>query len=352
VDFLIYILFFMLSVEISTPDQFIRFVERLPEIERVVRKDIQRQLVNSGDGQRSSLKRIEVPRDIALKSLNAETKITIGGTNVEVTKGDELILPKTDFKQLRESNVPLEDAITKGGLVVDMQAIMESLAKLVTGYSSFLDFAYPTKYQVNEFGSAGGIILPNNFGSYRYKGHDLGSIRGKEITKIISEITGKSSSTLNDTLMGLLPDYAVLGINGTGKNTGYRKGEFLYNPETGNFSSVHMPNIPGLQGQEQPLQALIAGGNPVIKSPKDYWGIPGVHNVLEPDNLVQNSTEVFERARGGDLLSIAILKNSAWWYEMLVNGIYSYIEVEKTSENLGEIGSTLQALRKDGYVKI
>jgi hypothetical protein len=77
-----------------------------------------------------------------------------------------------------------------------------------------------------------------------------------------------------------------------------------------------------------------------------------VYNVLNPNNPVKNSIEVFERAKSGDDLSIAILTNAGWWYDMLAKGIYSHVGVEKTSENLGEIGSTLKALRTAKYIKI
>jgi hypothetical protein len=357
IGFLILYFTFMSLAEskplITTPQQFIEYVERLPEIELAVKEDIKSQLIHSGNGQRSSLKKIEVPYDIALRSLEAETKIIIGGTNVEIfTNNNEIILPRVDFKEFRGRSENLKMVITEDGRVVDMKIVVQSLAGLAKNSSVFLDFAYPLKYEPNRYNSAGGTIIHDNFGSYKSKGNDLAALKGQEVTQIISDITGKECSTLNDTIMGLLPNNVVLGINGTGLNFGYLNNGMLTNSESGNLDSEYAPKIIGLRGQGQPLQALIAGGNPIINSPEDNWGIPGVYNALSTNYPVKNSIEVFERAENGDKLSIAILTNSGWWYDMLAKGIYSYLGVEKTSENLGEIGSTLKALRTDEYIKI
>lgn len=335
---------------IQTPEEFSTFVCNLYQIEPATVADMLYQLKHSGNGQKSSFRNLGVDLSVAQKVMEAEYKITVGGTNVEIRKciDDSVLLDRTDFVNLRGQ---IEDAIGEDGKVYDMKKVIKYLAERIPfGSKTFLDFAYQLRTTTNENLTSGGIILPNNVGNYVYKGHDLKSLKNVEITKIVSDITGAECSTLNDTIMGLLPDKDIFGILGTGNNVGYRKGGELINPESGSTVIKTMPNIMGLMGQEQPMQAMIAGGNSHILTPEDNWGIGGVYNVLRPERPVNNSAQVFERAEDDDVLAGNVLMHAAWWYETMIKAISIHAGYsESNPAKLDETGSVIKELRDSGY---
>jgi hypothetical protein len=241
------------------------------------------------------------------------------------------------------------EAISIEGKIVNVKLLLDFLAsKIKQGDSVFLDFGFPTQSLINKFGLADGLVLKNAKGRFIRKGHDLQHLQDIQIGDYISKIVNAKCSTTNDVIAGLIPDYDIHVIAGTGANFGCRMNNQLINLEAGLVESEFLFRIPNLADGRKNIQAFIAGGPNIILSPEDYWGIPGVYNCLSENLKVQNAKEVFVKAYQEDKLARATLIYAKFLVEIMIESITEHFEFKNPKINY--TGSVINPLLERNFI--
>jgi hypothetical protein len=334
-----------ISKPTNLQQDFLEHVQDLENIRGVLKKDILRQLENRGNTN-SSFSNLVNSVESVLPKEYFQNFITIGGTFVRIEKSDEIIFPKTSYCELH-SVCP--EAVNVEGKIVNAKSLLGFLAsKINIGESVFVDFGFPTNPVINSFGLADGLVLKNSKGNFVRKSHDLQNIQGIQIADYVSNIVKAKCSSTNDVIFGLLPDYDIHVISGTGVNIGYRIGNQLINLEGGLSESEFLFKIPSLADGRKNVQAFTAGGPDRILSPADYWGIGGVYNCLSENLKVENAKEVFVNANQSDKLARAVLIYARFLINLMLESVIEHSKIANPKINY--TGSVLNPLLMSNFI--
>jgi hypothetical protein len=337
-------MFNMMTKETNLQERFLEYVASLESIKEVLKKDILTQLQNKGESGSCFSNLVNSVKSVLPKE-SFQNFVVIGGTFVSIHKGNEIIFPKTNYRELH-SLCP--QAINAEGKIINVKLLLDFLtSKIKEGESVFLDFGFPTQPLINKFGLADGLVLKNTKGGFVRKGHNLQHIQDIQIADYISGIINAKCSTANDVIAGLLPDYDIHVIAGTGVNIGFRFDNLLVNLEVAHFESEFLFRIPNLAESRNNLGFFVSGGSDKIISLKDYWGIPGVYNCLSENFIVQNAKEVFVRANQEDKLAKSVLIYAKFLVEIMLESIIEHCEFKNPKINY--TGSVIKPLLESNF---
>jgi hypothetical protein len=325
--------------------EFLEHVLNLGSIKDFLKKDILRQLENRSNPDSSFTNLINSVESVLSKS-SFQNFMIIGGTFVKIERGNETIFPKISYSELY-SVCP--EAVSVEGNIINAKLLLDFLvSKIKHGESVFLDFGFPTEPTINSFNLADGVVLKNAKGNFVRKRHDLQHLQGIQIASYLSETIKAKCSSTNDVIFGLLPDYDIHVISGTGANFGCRIKNQLINLEAGLVESEFLFRIPSMADERKNIQAFVAGGPDRILSSVDYWGIPGVYNCLSENLKVKNAKEVFARASKSDKLAKAVLIYAKCLVETMIESITEHFEIANPKINY--TGSVIKPLLESNFV--
>ncbi len=331
---------------IKTQADLFNFVDGFADFKELFENDFLFQLVNKGTVD-SSLSGLTNQKVSVFDIESFDNLVMIGGSNVIIIrKNGDLVLPKISFLDLHQ-NCP--NSINQSGKIINIVSLFEFLGlKIARGESVFLDFAYPILPVINQFGLADGILIPRSSGTFMRKGHNLEHAKDIRLGEYFGKLVGGQCTVVNDTITGLLPDFDINIIVGTGFNIGYRDGSSLVNLEASHFFSQYLPKIQNLAGDYHGIGLLISGGPQRIISDSDNWGIPGIFNCLTVDKKVLSAKEVFDLAKVQDCLAIAILEFVGLFVDSMISVVAKEIRI--TNPKIQFTGTVINALRERGYI--
>ncbi len=326
-------------------EDFLEHVQNLDDIRQPLKNDILRQLQNKGNAD-SYFSNLLNSVESVLPKESFQNFVVIGGTFVSIENNDKITFPKTNYIDLHHI---CSEAVNVEGKIIDARLLLDFLVDYIAiGESVFLDFGFPTQPKINKFGLADGLVLKNSIGNYIRKGHDLRHLQNIKIADYISQSIKAKCSTTNDVVFGLLPDYDIHAIIGTGANIGYKMNGQLVNLEAAAFESEFLFKIPNLADGGKNFQAFVAGGPNLILSPADYWGIPGVYNYLTKSLKVKSAKEVFVKARQEDKLAKAVLIYAQFLVNLMLESVHQYTEIKNPKINY--TGSVISPLLESKFV--
>lgn len=336
------------QIKIKTTKELISYVNNFASTKELFKKDFALHITNKKMPNNLSPALINSVKSVKLVE-TFENLVMIGGSNVSIlNKNGEYILPKISFLDLHEI---CPESLDIGGKIINIIKLFEFLAsKIKSGQSVFLDFAYPIRPTINQFGLADGILIPRSSGAFMRKGHNLEHAKDIKLGEYFGGLIGGHCTVVNDTITGLLPDFDINVIVGTGFNIGYRDGANLVNLESSHFYSQYLPLINNLAGDYDGIGLLVAGGPQKILSQNDNWGIPGIYNCLSENKKVTNAKQVFELAQSQDILANTILKLVGLLIESMLDVVAK--EIKNENPKIQYTGSVIKALLEVDYLKL
>ena len=323
------------------------YVNNYTSTKELLENDFLFQIVNKGTVDSSLSGLINHKKNVRFVE-SFDNLVTIGGSNVSIiAKSGKIIFAKTSFLNLHKI---CPNSIDQTGKIINIILLLKFLGlRIGRGESVFLDFAYPIQPAVNCFGLADGVIIPRSSGTFMRKGHNLKHARDIMLGEYFGKLIDGQCTVVNDTISGLLPDFDINIVVGTGFNIGYQNGGSLVNLEASHFYSLNLPKIHNLAGDYHGIGLLIAGGPQQIILKNDNWGIPGIYNCLSIDTKVVSAKEVFDLAKIQDGFATLILEFVGILIDSLIGAVAKEIKVEKPK--IQYTGTVIQALREGGYIK-